>query len=158
MRGNYFWTGGGGQDRDRQNRERETEVYAESFCPENKRSPKKRFSTDFGEFSCPKHSSRHSLRREGGKSRPGGPKYLQGAAAPLLPAPMCNCNYNFLPFFIYNYFKPFVQFSTKVLRNINIIWKQFYSRHLRYSVIILQLNRRANIAGGRVAKVWGSKI
>jgi len=39
--------GQGGQDRERQNRVRKTEFYAgtrESFCPENKRSPKKVFT------------------------------------------------------------------------------------------------------------------
>jgi len=46
-----------GQDRDRQNRERETEFYAgigESFCPENKRSPKKKSSPELEHSFSPK--------------------------------------------------------------------------------------------------------
>jgi len=93
--GNFLGGGGGGQDRERQNREREIEVYAgigeffvpktsvdlEHFLARKHRFSQKKASPDFGAFSCLKHGQ----VSEGDKNRPGGPKYLQGAAAPLTP-------------------------------------------------------------------------
>jgi len=77
--------GQGRQDRERQNREHETEVYVGvgvSFCPENKRSPKKQvFAGFFERFLVPNMAHDTGLRGGGG-SCPGAPKYLQGAAAP----------------------------------------------------------------------------
>jgi len=73
-RGNYSIFGQGRKDRKRQNREREKKVFAgygAFFCPENKRSSKKRSSPDLERFSVPKMAQDTGIRG-GGKSRPGG--------------------------------------------------------------------------------------
>jgi len=89
--GNYFWTGG--QDRECQSREREIKVFVgirAFFCPENKRSPKKKKSSpDLGGFLSQKWL-RIQVSGEA-KVAQGGPKYLQGGSCPpcpLHPAPM----------------------------------------------------------------------
>jgi len=82
--------GQGGQDRERQSRKCEIKVFAgirAFFCPEKKRSPKKRSFLDLGVFLSQKWLRIQVLG--GQKSPRGGAKISPGGAtAPLLPARM----------------------------------------------------------------------